>query len=398
MNSKTPQRAVIFIPGFYGSALKNSQTSERIWLTASEALWGSSTLALDEGGLAIPKTIDLVPDGILRKVRAIPFLWEEDIYDSILKKLEGRLGESARIIPFAYDWRRNNLKAVAQLGQLIDELLREGTPSISIVAHSMGGLITAYYLRYGTTDPATKSPRETWEGLEKIDRVVLAGVPFRGSMLRLREMQSGARFGLNKTLVTREAASSFPSSYQLLPLIGDSLILSQNLAPIPHALSDPENWAQHGWGLFGVPELSPTALEHRRHFTERVLGQGKRFLQWINHPSEGTEKLPSRLLHIYGKGTLTLARAVVVKDDETNRPMLIFDESDMRKHYPETPPGLLLEDGDGSVTVESAALPEVLEAKFHSVSSFETSNLHADIFKDPEVKNKVFAFLEEDPD
>ncbi len=47
------EKAIIFIPGYSGSALRNQSTGERIWLTVSEALWGSSTLALDEEGLEI---------------------------------------------------------------------------------------------------------------------------------------------------------------------------------------------------------------------------------------------------------------------------------------------------------------------------------------------------------
>ena len=395
---ETPPRAIIFVPGFYGSALKNKQTSRRVWLTPSEALWRSSTLALDDEGLAIPETMELIPDGVLRKVRAIPLLWEEDIYDSTLKEMEERLGESTRIIPFAYDWRQDNLKAVVQLGQLVDELLREGIPSISIVAHSMGGLITAYYLRYGTADPDTESPKETWEGLEKIDRVVLGGVPFRGAMIRFREMYTGARFGLNKTLVTAEAASSFPSSYQLLPLLESSPILSRNLDPIPDALSDPEQWVQRGWGLMRALEISPGARERRQQFTKRALLQGKRFLQLINHPSAVAGNSSSKLLHIYGTGNPTLAKAVSLKDHQQNKDLLLFDENDLQTYRPEVASTLLLEDGDGSVTVESAALPTALEERFQGVSSVETLTRHADIFKDREVQKQVFDFLEEDRD
>lgn len=33
------EKAIIFIPGYSGSALRNKSTGERIWLTASEVLW-----------------------------------------------------------------------------------------------------------------------------------------------------------------------------------------------------------------------------------------------------------------------------------------------------------------------------------------------------------------------
>jgi pimeloyl-ACP methyl ester carboxylesterase len=391
------EKAIIFIPGYSGSALKRKSTGERIWLTASEALWGSSTLALDEEGLEISGAMELVEDGILRKVPVVPLLYDVDVYDSFIEKLEDRFKGTARIILFSYDWRQDNLKAVSRLDKLVDQLIDDGTRSISIIAHSMGGLVTTYYLRYGAQEPEMTSewPRENWSGAKKIDRVVLAGVPFRGTIVRFREMQGGAQYGLNKTLMAGQAMSSFPSSYQLLPFFEGSKVLSRDLKPIPDVIFDPEYWIKNRWGLLRGDEASPQAVENREQFTTRELERARRFLRLINHPSQEREGLSTKLLHIWGKGRPTLAKAILVKDHEENTDALLFDGKSLRKYLPEVSDDVLFENGDGSVTLESASLPQVLTEKFPSVSSLETKIGHRDIFNDKKVREQVFAFLSE---
>jgi len=389
------EKAIIFIPGYSGSALKGKSTGERIWLTASEALWGSSTLALDKGRLEFSGAMELVEDGILRKVRVISLLYTVDVYGSFIEKLEGRFKGEARIILFSYDWRQDNFKTATRLDQLVDQLIDDGTRSISIIAHSMGGLVTTYYLRYGAQEPEMTSelPRETWSGAQKLDRVILAGVPFRGTIVRFRDMQGGVRYGLNKTLMAGQAMSSFPSSYQLLPFFEGSKILSRDLQPIPDVIFDPEYWIKNRWGLLRGDEASPQAVENREQFTTRELERAHRFLRLINHPSGEEERLSTRLLNILGKGRPTLAKAILVKDHDENGDVLLFDGKDLRKYLPEVSADVLFEEGDGTVTVESALLPQALKERFPSVSSIETKIVHRDIFKDEEVREQVFDFL-----
>lgn len=352
---------------------------------------------MDEEGLEISGALELVEDGILRKVGVVPFLYTVDIYDSFIEKLERRFEGKSRIILFSYDWRQDNFKTVTKLDQLVDQLIDDGTRTISIIAHSMGGLVTTYYLRYGAQEPEMTSewPRETWSGAKKIDRVVLAGVPFRGTMARFRDMQGGARYGLNKTLMAGQAMSSFPSSYQLLPFFEDSKVLSKDLQAIPGVILNPEYWLKNRWGLLRGDEPSPQAVENREQFTTRELERAHQFLEWINRPSQEEEGLSTRLLHIVGKGRPTLAKAILVKDHEENADVLLFDGKSLRKYLPEVSDDVLFENGDGSVTLESASLPQVLKEKFPSFFSIETKIGHRDIFNDSEVQDQVFSFLTE---
>ena len=397
MEKHPPEKAIIFIPGNYGSALKKKTTGERVWLTVSEGLWGSSTLALDQDGLEISGTMELIEDGILGNVRVVPLVYVVDVYASLLENLEDRFQGKARIIPFSYDWRQDNFKAVTQLAQLVDQLIDSGIRSISILAHSMGGLIATYYLRYGEQKPETTTelPEENWNGAQKIDRVVLAGVPFRGAMSRFQHTQTGTRFGLNKSLLTAQAISSLPATYQLLPFFETSKILSQTLKPIPNVIFDPHQWIQHGWGLMNAQEVRPQALENRKKFTIRELKRADRFFQLINLPSRQTERVPTQVLHICGKGRPTLAKAILLRDPEENTGRLLFDEHGLRNSIPELTADLLLEEGDGSLTLESTSLPQALQENFQGVSFTETKTGHADMLKDREVQQGVFAFLEE---
>jgi hypothetical protein len=158
---------------------------------------------------------------------------------------------------------------------------------------------------------------------------------------------------------------------------------------------DPHYWIEHGWGLLNAQEIRPQALENRKNFTIRELKRADRFLQLINLPSRQAERVPTRVLHICGKGRPTLAKAILLRDPEDNTGRLFFDEKGLRNSIPELTADLLLEEGDGSLTLESTSLPQALKENFQGVSFTETKTGHADMLKDREVQQRVFAFLEE---
>ena len=123
--------------------------------------------------------------------------------------------------------------------------------------------------------------------------------------------------------------------------------------------------------------------------------RARQFLEWINRPSQEEGGLSTRLLHIVGKGRPTSAKVILLKAHEEGAGLLLFDEKDLGKYLPEVSADVLLENGDGSVTLESVSLPPVFKEKFPSFSSIETKIGHRDIFKDEEVREQVFDFLSE---
>ena len=97
---------------------------------------------------------------------------------------------------FAYDWRRDNVENARRLHDFIKEKqqyvrqqykqhfgIDKHDIKFDIAAHSMGGLITRYFLMYGNQDlPDDGSlPELNWQGAELVERVILVGTPNSGS-------------------------------------------------------------------------------------------------------------------------------------------------------------------------------------------------------------------------
>ena len=112
-----------------------------------------------------------------------------------------------------YDWRKRNEEAAEVLAQKIAAIAEthHGDLEITIVAHSMGGLITRYYLESGLFT--------TRRGFASVRRFIALATPHRGSPLALT-----AAMGMERRLFldadqVRELTNrdEFPAVYQLLP-------------------------------------------------------------------------------------------------------------------------------------------------------------------------------------
>ena len=56
---------------------------------------------------------------------------------------------------FEYDWRQDNVVTARKLHQYLDQVRADHDDenlTFDIVAHSMGGLVTRYFARYGSVD------------------------------------------------------------------------------------------------------------------------------------------------------------------------------------------------------------------------------------------------------
>jgi pimeloyl-ACP methyl ester carboxylesterase len=113
----------------------------------------------------------------------------------------------------AYDWRKDNAKSAETLAAHIDSVVhRHGSNvEISIIAHSMGGLISRYYLESGTFNGRS--------GFSCIRRLITLGTPHGGAALALRLILGyEKRLFLNKDQVLQATSDiRYPAAYQLLP-------------------------------------------------------------------------------------------------------------------------------------------------------------------------------------
>lgn len=374
--------AVIFIPGAYGTALRDRVSKNRIYVTVGEAIAGSEALSLFQKELQTPRGPEVEPDGVLERISVIPGIYGVDVYGGIIDKL--RTIRSTQVIPFAYDWRQDLHRSVEQLAKLIERLKKAGAPSIQFVAHSMGGLIAAYYIGYGTQDPMSASLN--WDGVRNVNGLVVFGTPFQGAFGMFRDMNRGASFPMVGHLFPAEAVASFPAFYHTLPFRGARVLDGAgNSSKIP--LADVKFWQRHRLGLFANSNLPATILKNRLDFVTTQLQRGLKFVELLRFESAGA-LIPKELkvMNVVGSGSPTVDTAYELRSANLSR--FVFDSDKLENH------GLQVErlksDGDGTVTVRSQSLPILLRSQAIAVSSKET---HDRLVADEKAQTAMLEFL-----
>ncbi|NLD47433.1 MAG: hypothetical protein GX660_09570, partial [Clostridiaceae bacterium] len=123
----------------------------------------------------------------------------------------GQLNEKDRynVTEFSYDWRLDGNISVANLSKEVERLIKErraagdDNPRVTIVAYSMGGIVSAKYASLGN--------------LNKIDKFVSIGTPYLGSPKVLYATESGRFFnaydGDKVSLVLDKLMSGFFKAY-----------------------------------------------------------------------------------------------------------------------------------------------------------------------------------------
>lgn len=386
------ESAIIVVPGYYGTRLVRKTDGSLVFISLTQALFGRQSLTLPVPDLGFEGTINLQPDGILDAVRVVPLLYSIDVYGSLLERLRSSNNTSWDVIPFTYDWRGDLMEAIHSLDALIRRLRAQGKKHISVVAHSMGGLIVSYYLRYGTQDIDTAV--ETWEGAGEISRVVMAGVPFLGAMNSFRNMNYGATLGWNSSLLSYEAYASFPASYYLLPVADFDELLTPELKPLHGVIRNAGQWRQSEWGLLkNTQTLSKEIVDGRAAYLSFWLRRSEQFLKRLHAPLSMPSHHQPSLLYLYAKGTSTLAKGVWTGNPGRGPDSLLFEDPDPLAAGPAGNHPTVYADGDGTVTVSSAWLPEAFRQSFHpTLRDFEVG--HTELVTTPDIQDDIIRFLD----
>ncbi len=284
------RRPVIVIPGILGSNLVQQDTGRIVWGafsgTYADPLTsdGAQLIALPMvGGDLNELTDDVIPNGALDRVKlkVLGLPLELNAYHSLLHTLgvggfrDQQLAEVGAIdygdkhftcFQFGYDWRRSNAENAARLMRYIKEkrafvqnqFEREFGPGdydvkFNIVAHSMGGLLTRYFLRYGDAPlPLDGSmPELTWAGAKYVGQAIMVGTPNAGSVLALKQLIEGTHPAPVVSPYAAAILGTMPAVYELMPRARHGTIY-ENGADGSRVvdLTDPKVWEKYQWGMY----------------------------------------------------------------------------------------------------------------------------------------------------
>ncbi|RVJ72528.1 esterase/lipase family protein [Sinorhizobium medicae] len=199
-------KRVVFVPGIMGSILS---------LPDGEEVWPPTPLEVTFGYKRKEKLLreDLVVGDIVRSVSCFHF------YKPLIEAFAAigfkENGSSDRLHVFPYDWRLDLETLADELVVRLDAL-PAATSSITIVAHSMGGLIARLMLEAGKVDT------RPWFG--KIKAFMTLATPHLGAPLALaRILGLDSAMGVSAEDFREIAADRrYPSGYQLLPAPGEA--------------------------------------------------------------------------------------------------------------------------------------------------------------------------------
>ena len=356
---------VILIPGAFGSRLHDRDSGEELWPGAWWRILFSSypELAIElDPATGQPLPSRLQARGVAEQA------FGRDFYRPILDTLvrhggyvraePGRPAKPGerRVYVFAYDWRQDNVQSARQLHALIEAVRADyGDPAlrVDLVAHSMGGLIARYYLRFGTRDVLDgEAEQVTMDGSARVRKLVLLGTPNLGSVSSLHAFLSGEAVGLRRIAPTTLA--TMPSAYQLFPHPLASWLVGIDGEPRPDELFDPATWRRHRWGIFapgaGARPARPPPIQ-------RPPEPGPRLARVL---SVAEPQSPIRYVLFGGDCHLTPARLLV--EDVGGRDAVRLAPADIAAPRPGVRyDELMLEPGDGRVTKPSLLARETLD-------------------------------------
>ena len=379
-NRDVHQPPVVLVHGLMGSRLENAASGKEVWIGIPAKLlfsdYRDTALEIDPRTL-LPKQSPLVASGLLDHLAG------KNFYAGITDTLEtaGRYQHAVPGTPqsagsrnyylFIYDWRQDNMETARKLSRFIEQIRSDyADPNLKVdlVAHSMGGLIVRYYLRYGGHD--TLDDNEfivNLHGAQRVRRVILLGTPNLGSVSALHSFIKGFKIGIRA--VPTETLVTMPAAYQLFPHALNDWIVTSAGKPLDRDLFDVEIWHRFQWSIFDprvrerimrrhVNQANGAAyLDLLERYFEKHLERARRFTWSLTVP---LPEQPYQLIVLGGDCKLTPARIIVEEVNGISEIRLWPREI----RHPITAVDynlIMLEPGDGTVTKASLLARESLD-------------------------------------
>lgn len=272
---------VIIVHGFLGSNLLDKETGNNVWgkfgggdsFTLSDQKMRALSIPMSQGKPLRELKDNTVPNGALNTVEVnfLGITFKENAYINLVNvlhgggyQLEGRPLDEGKnfhtLFQFSYDWRRDLQESAAALHKFILEKrkyiqqqyealygVKNYDVQFDLIGHSMGGLVSRYYLRYGAADlpPKGDEPEITWEGSKYIDRLIILGTPNAGYLDTLIEMQKGT----DVPPFPPALLGTWPSYYQMLPDASTKSVVYKSDPSKAVDIYDFRTWVKMKWGL-----------------------------------------------------------------------------------------------------------------------------------------------------
>ncbi len=389
------QPPVVLIHGALGSRLYDPETGEEHWpgnlgdLAFSD--YRSLRLEIDPDRL-VPRPSNLHIQGVTSSIGGV------DFYGRIMTTLEEFGGYQAtrpgtraargdqRYYVFLYDWRQDNVTTVRQLDAFIERIREDHADPelrVDIIAHSMGGMITRYYARYGTVDVLDDNDFPiNQDGAKKIRRVILLGTPNLGSTGALETLIRGFKIGLGT--VPPEVTATFPSTYQVLPHAITNWFVTMEGQPLKRdQFSADTFWKRFGYSVyddevqarirarFDSEAEADDYIELLQRYFEKHIERARRFSWSLTVPIENPQ-----LRYVIFGGDCLPTPARLVEEPTSYGSALRLSPSEIANPLPGIDyDRLMLEPGDGRVTKASLLAKQTVDP---TVARHEYSFFHVD--------------------
>ncbi len=341
------RRPVIVIPGILGSKLIDENTGQIVWgaftrdaanpsdpesarLFAYPIKEGArlselndsvrSDGALEQLDISLFPALDFSPKAYFQMFHVLGAggYRDADIAGAAKSKEEKKLTYSQdhyNCFQFDYDWRRSCAENASLLAKFVKKQKayveaenykrygKKGDVKFNIVAHSMGGLVARYFLRYGDQGmPVSGKPNLNWSGAKDVNKLIMVGTPNGGSIKAANQLVNGMRLAPFIFEYSPAMIGSVPAVYELLPRARHGVLkdgeTGKSLDPL-----DPNVWFDKGWGLADpdqadaiatlLPDVKSEAKRSevaRKHLV-KCLTNARRFQQALDRPSRPPEGL-----------------------------------------------------------------------------------------------------------
>ncbi len=358
---------VIVVPGITASELHDEYAlpPEAVWTTVRRRRYDRIALHPEDRRYELREPSRVAPRG------PFPLVYEE-LVEELRDGLAEEEGSVVPVFPFGYDWRIALDLTEERLAEFIVEVARRtlllrhyrdnaayaAAPTVSLVGHSMGGLIIAGYLER--------------HGAARVDKVVTLGTPFQGSHEAILKLTTGTSDlgdspGANRE---RRAARLMPALYHLLPTFPGALRADEGLSA---DILDPDAWQPNvvrtidaqvrEWEVTGEAlfrELLGSAAAHRARVAELRLRDGSMVAG--NDPAAGPATLAARdFLVIAGVDSETRV-SLRVRRGPKGAPRFDLRSRERHNAWNHDNPAVRRATGDGTVPL-AGALPPFLDER-----------------------------------